>query len=73
MALQITLSLPDDVAAELQRSASRAERSLEEEVIASLRSSIPRQKPKSGKPFEIRAKALHARPGVFDDLDEFSA
>ena len=71
MAIRVTLSLDDDLAAEIQKAADRSGRSFEEALTSSLRSSIPQSRlaPPS-RPFEIRAKALHARPGFdFDDIE----
>jgi hypothetical protein len=77
MAVRVTVSLDDDVAAELQKTAERSGRSLKEVLNDSLRSSVrssPVSKPptsKPPKPLELPAKALHARPGVnFDNLEE---
>jgi hypothetical protein len=72
MAVRVTLSLDDDIAAELQQTADRSGVSLEEALQDSLRTSIgPRLVRAPPKPFEVRAKALHARPGFnFDDIEE---
>jgi hypothetical protein len=71
MAVRVTLSLDDDLAAELQRSAEKSGRTLEEALSDSLRSTVmPRRAPLPTRPFEVRAKALHARPGFnFDDVE----
>lgn len=71
MAVRVTLSLDDDLAAEIQKMADRSGRSFEEALNSSLRSSVA-AKPvaTSSQPFEVRAKALHARPGFdFDDIE----
>jgi hypothetical protein len=72
MALRVTLALDDDIATELQREADRNGRSLEETLNDSLRASMgPRLVKRPRRPFEVRAKALHARPGFnFDDIGE---
>jgi hypothetical protein len=70
MAVRVTLSLDDDLAAEIQKMADRSGRSFEETLNASLRSSVPTPRAVPSKPFEVRAKALHARPGFdFDDIE----
>jgi hypothetical protein len=70
MAVRVTLSLDDDLAAEIQKIADRSGRSFEETLNASLRSSVPTPRTVPSKPFEVRAKALHARPGFdFDDIE----
>jgi hypothetical protein len=71
MALRVTLSLDDDLAAELRKAADRSGVSLERAVNDSLRSSLgPRRLASPSKAFEVRAKALHARPGFdFDDIE----
>jgi hypothetical protein len=71
MAVRVTLSLDDDLAAEIQKAADRNGRSFEETLNASLRSSLPEKRSvAASRPFEIRAKALHARPGFdFDDIE----
>jgi hypothetical protein len=71
MAVRVTLSLDEDLAAEIQKAADRSGRSFEETLNASLRSSIPEKRlVVPSRPFEIRAKALHARPGFdFDDIE----
>lgn len=70
MAVRVTLSLDDDIAAEIQKMADRSGRSFEEALNASLRCSVPTPRTVPAKPFEIRAKALHARPGFdFDDIE----
>ena len=72
MGVRVTLSLDEDLAAEIQKAADRSGRSFEEAVSDSLRlfvRSHPASVPPS--PFEVRAKALQARPGVdFDDIEE---
>jgi Arc/MetJ family transcription regulator len=72
--MRVTISLDEDVAAEFQKVADQSGRSLEEAVNESLRASIrPRQvsRPANAKPFVVRAKALHPRPGIkFDDIEE---
>jgi hypothetical protein len=72
MAMRVTLSLDDDVAAELKKEVDQSGRSLEEALNASLRAAIkPRLARTSPKPFEVRAKALHARLGLnLDDIEE---
>lgn len=72
MATRITLSLDDDVAAELKKEADQSGRSLEEALNESLRAAMkPRLARTPPKPFEVRAKALHARPGFkLDDIEE---
>jgi hypothetical protein len=75
MATRVTLQLDDDVVAELQKTADRMGRSLEEvteEVVkTSLRSSTSHPISKPSKPMEIPSKALHARPGIkFGSLEE---
>ncbi|HKI03885.1 MAG TPA: ribbon-helix-helix protein, CopG family [Thermoanaerobaculia bacterium] len=71
MAVRVTISLDEDVAAEIQKSADRSGRSLEEAVNDSLRSSVRPRLIKTPRPFEVRAKALNARPGInLDDIDE---
>jgi Ribbon-helix-helix protein, copG family len=72
MAVRVTLSLDEDLAAEIQKAADRSGRSFEQAVNDSLRLSI-RTSPASVPPgpFEVRAKALYARPGInFDDIEE---
>ena len=71
MAVRITLSLDDDLAAEIQKMADRSGSSFEEVLKSSLRSSLPTpQAARSSQPFEVRAKDLHARPGFdFDDIE----
>jgi hypothetical protein len=71
MALRVTLSLDDDLAAELRKAADRSGVSLEKAVNDSLRSSLgPRRLAPPAKAFKVRAKALHARPGFdFDDIE----
>lgn len=72
MALRVTVSLDDDVAADLQKAAERRGLSLDEALNDSLRASMGLRliKPTS-RPFQVRAKDLHARPGVnFDDIEE---
>jgi hypothetical protein len=70
MAVRVTLSLDDDLAAEIQKMADRNGCSFEETLNASLRSSVPTPRTVPSKPFEVRAKALHARPGFdFDDIE----
>lgn len=72
MGVRVTLSLDENLAAEIQKAADRSGRSFEETVSDSLRlfvRSHPASVPPS--PFEVRAKALQARPGVdFDDIEE---
>jgi len=71
MAVRVTLSLDDDIAAELQQAADRSGVSLEEALRDSLRASIGPRLVRAPRPFEVRAKALHARPGFnFDDIEE---
>jgi hypothetical protein len=76
MAVRVSLLLDDDVAAEIQRVADRNGRSLGEALNESLRASVgPRRldAPSTApvKAFEVRAKALHARPGIsFGDIEE---
>ena len=72
MALRITLSLDEDVATEVQKAADRSGRSLEETIIDSLRVSLrPRLVGERTRPFVIRAKALHVRPGFnLDNIGE---
>jgi hypothetical protein len=75
MATRVTLQLDDEVIAELQKMADRIGRSLEEvveeAVKSSVRTSASRPPSKPSPPFEVRAKALHARPGInFDDIEE---
>jgi hypothetical protein len=72
MAVRVTLSLDDDIAAELRKAADRSGRSLEEALNDSLRTSMgPRRLDAPPRAFEVRAKALHARPGFnFDDIEE---
>jgi hypothetical protein len=72
MAVRVTLSLDDDIAAELRKAADRSGRSLEEALNDSLRISMgPRRLDAPPKAFEVRARALHARPGFnFDDIEE---
>jgi Ribbon-helix-helix protein, copG family len=77
MAVRVTISLDDDVAAELQKTADRSGRTLEEALNDSLRSSVRSSlvsKPatsKPSKPLKLLAKALHARPGFnLDNIDE---
>jgi hypothetical protein len=72
MAVRVTLSLDDELAAELQKVASQTGRSLEEVLTTSVRASIATPRPPAAsKPFEVRAKALHARPGFnFDNIEE---
>ncbi|HEV2856338.1 MAG TPA: CopG family transcriptional regulator [Thermoanaerobaculia bacterium] len=76
MAKRVTLLLDDDLVAELQKTADRIGRSLEEvaeeAVKSALRASMPsRPVSKPSKPMEIPSKALHARPGFkFGSLEE---
>ena len=71
MAVRVTLSLDDDIAAEFQQAADRSGVSLEEALRDSLRASIGPRLVRTPRPFEVRAKALHARPGFnFDDIEE---
>lgn len=71
MAVRVTLSLDDDLAAELRSFAERSGRTLEEALSDSLRSTVsPLRTQLPAKPFEVRAKALHARPGFnLDDIE----
>ncbi len=75
MAVRVTLSLDDDVAAEIQKMAERSGRSLDETLNERLRVSAgPRRldSPSAvpARAFEVRAKALYARPGFdFDDIE----
>jgi hypothetical protein len=70
MAVRVTLSLDDDLAAEIQKMADRSGRSFEETLNASLRSTVPTPRNVPAKPFELHTKALHARPGFdFDDIE----
>jgi hypothetical protein len=73
MAVRVSLSLDDDVAAEIRKVADRSGRSLDEALNESLRAAVgPRRldAPPAAKAFEVRAKALHARPGIsFDDIE----
>ena len=72
MAVRITLSLDENLVAEIQKAADRSGRSFEEAINDSLRLSV-RSHPVSvpAAPFEVRAKALYARPGInFDDIEE---
>jgi hypothetical protein len=75
MAVRVTLSLDDDVAAEIQKMADRSGRSLDETLNDFLRISVgPRRldapPTAPAKAFEVRAKALNARPGFdFDDIE----
>jgi len=72
MAKRVTLSLDDDLAAELQKAADQSGHSLERALNDSLRAAMrPRLVRTPAKPFEVRAKALHARPGFnLDDIEE---
>lgn len=77
MAKRVTLLLDDDVIAELQKTADRIGRSLEEVVEAAVKSAARASMPprpvsdKPSKPMEIPSKALHARPGIrFGSLEE---
>lgn len=76
MATRVTLLLDDDLVAELQKMADRIGRPLEEVVEEAVKSTLQASIPpgpvsKPSKPFEVRAKALHARPGInFDDIEE---
>jgi hypothetical protein len=71
MAKRVTLSLDDDLAADIQKMADRSGRSFEEALSSSLRSFVPGQRTAtSSQPFKVRAKALHARSGFeFDDIE----
>jgi hypothetical protein len=72
MAVRVTVSLDEDVAAEIQKTADRSGRSLEEAVNESLRTSIrPSHVNRPSKPSELPTKALHARPGLnLDNIEE---
>jgi hypothetical protein len=72
MGVRVTISLDEDLTAEVQKAADRSGRSFEQAVNDSLRLFV-RSHPASvtPSPFEVRAKALHARPGInFDDIEE---
>lgn len=73
MGVRVTLSLDEDLAVEIQKAADRSGRSFEEAVNDSLRRFVGTHQPSSvpPAPFEVRAKALHAYPGIdFDDIEE---
>ena len=72
MAARVTVSLDEDVAAEIQKTADRNGRSLDEAVNDSLRSSIrPRLPGQALGPLNFPAKALHALPGInLDNIEE---
>jgi ribbon-helix-helix CopG family protein len=76
MATRVTLSLDDDLVAELQKMADRIgcplEKVVEEAVKDSLRATTPPPPArKSSEPFVVRAKALNPYPWVkFDDIEE---
>ena len=75
MAVRVSFSLDDDVAAEIQKMADRSGRSLDEALNESLRATVgPRRLDAPSmmavRAFDVRAKALHARPGInFDDIE----
>ena len=75
MAVRVSFSLDDDVAAEIQKMADRSGRSLDEALNESLRATVgPRRLDAppmmAVRAFDVRAKALHARPGInFDDIE----
>jgi len=79
MAVRVSFSLDDDVAAEIQKMADRSGRSLDEALDEALNESLratvgPRRLDAppmmAVRAFDVRAKALHARPGInFDDIE----
>jgi len=70
MATRVTLSLDDDLVAELQKMADRVgcplEKVVEEAVKDSLRATTtpPRPVSKPAPPAELPTQALHLRPGI---------
>jgi hypothetical protein len=72
MAVRVTITLDEDVAAEIQKAADRNGRSLEEAAADSLRALVrPRLVSTPTKPFEVRTKALHLRSGLsLDNIEE---
>jgi hypothetical protein len=76
MATRVTLLLDDDLVAELQKTADRIGRSLEEVAEEAVKDSLraampPRPVSKPNPPRELPTQALHAHPGIkFGNVEE---
>ncbi len=68
MSTRTTLTLEDDVAAEVQREVHRTGRSFKTVVNEALRAGLRSQARRPRKPFRIKPNDMGLRPGV--DLDD---
>lgn len=71
MAERVTLSVEDDLMKELRKRAQEKGRSLQEVIHEVLQTAVcPPKHNFTPKPFVVRARALHAHPGLdFDDIE----
>jgi hypothetical protein len=72
MAERVTLSVDDDLMAELKRRAQERGCPLQEVIHEVLQTAVcPAKRSFTPKPFVVRSRALYARPGV--DLDDIES
>jgi hypothetical protein len=66
-----TLTLEDDVAGRLREESRRTGKSFKDVVNEAIRAGLDRRSSSDLPPFKVKARPMHARPGI--DFDHISA
>lgn len=70
MSRRTTLTLEDDVAERLQEESRRTGRSFKDVVNRAIRAGLDRQSGRPVERFVVKARPMHAKPGMdFDDIE----
>ena len=70
MSQRTTLTLEDDVAERLREESRRTGKSFKDVVNQTIRRGLDRRSPSELPPFKVKARPMHAKPGIdFDHVE----